>query len=427
MGSTECTSNDQIKKIFIKEINELNNSIVDYIQSTFLKKKFTDTNILNSWKNDVLKYIDSAFYKKNKEIEEIIENISLKKVNINKNIKKEQQNNDNIQFKSKDVIIKGNNELKFDFFTPKDIQNKNLDITRDFENYYSNFINDCDEEENETIAIFLKHIANLSRISYNESIKFLDFLYKEYEDSKKNKVKDKIIIFTLEQFKKQFSSWVKNNNNIESIVNKYLNKLDLSYITKIENKEMRQYFLILFKELLILYYQCHLSFPSIDINFKNENNCYNAKKMIDILNNGNDRKVNFIFFPSLYSNGNFLQNGKQWVFTYIKNSKKHTFYFDKIELIPLLEITSKSILSKLSNKLKLEVKIRNYLVAELNYDILDTLKQEYVFHLKNKKTKKIEKYVKNERKFQLDENFEFIECEFFLMDEKILSTNLLTS
>ena len=317
--------------------------------------------------------------------------------------------------------------MKFDFFTPKDIQNKNLDITRDFENYYSNFINDCDDEENETIAIFLKHIANLSRISYNESIKFLDFLYKEYEDSKKNKVKDKIIIFTLEQFKKQFSSWVKNNNNIESIVNKYLNKLDLSYITKIENKEMRQYFLILFKELLILYYQCHLSFPSIDINFKNENNCYNAKKMIDILNNGNDRKVNFIFFPSLYSNGNFLQNGRQWVFTYIKNSKKQTFYFDKIELIPLLEITSKSILSKLSNKLKLEVKIRNYLVAELNYDILDTLKQEYVFHLKNKKTKKIEKYVKNERKFQLDENFEFIECEFFLMDEKILSTNLLTS
>lgn len=37
--------------------------------------------------------------------------------------------------------------------------------------------------------------------------------------------------------------------------------------------------------------------------------------MIDILNIDNDKKANFVFFPSLYSNGTYIQNGKQWVFT----------------------------------------------------------------------------------------------------------------
>ena len=47
--------------------------------------------------------------------------------------------------------------------------------------------------------------------------------------------------------------------------------------------------------------------------------------MIDFINKGNNRKVNFVILPSLFSNGNYLENGKYWVFTY----KKDTFKFDE--------------------------------------------------------------------------------------------------
>ena len=47
--------------------------------------------------------------------------------------------------------------------------------------------------------------------------------------------------------------------------------------------------------------------------------------MIDFINRGKNRKVNFVILPSLYANGRFLQNGKTWVFTYIND----TFRFDK--------------------------------------------------------------------------------------------------
>ena len=49
--------------------------------------------------------------------------------------------------------------------------------------------------------------------------------------------------------------------------------------------------------------------------------------MIDFINRGKNRKVNFVILPSLFSNGNFLQNGKSWVFTYLKN----TFRFENLK------------------------------------------------------------------------------------------------
>ena len=48
--------------------------------------------------------------------------------------------------------------------------------------------------------------------------------------------------------------------------------------------------------------------------------------MIDFINKGNNRKVDFIILPSLVSNGNYLENGKFWVYTY----NKDTFRFGKL-------------------------------------------------------------------------------------------------
>ena len=76
-----------------------------------------------------------------------------------------------------------------------------------------------------------------------------------------------------------------------------------------------------------MYLHCVLSFPYVEISFENEEK-FNSEKMIDFINRGHNRKVNFVILPSLFSNGNFLQNGKSWVFTYNKN----TFRFEESEL-----------------------------------------------------------------------------------------------
>jgi len=60
-----------------------------------------------------------------------------------------------------------------------------------------------------------------------------------------------------------------------------------------------------------LYFHCELSFPIVDVDFNTEI-LFNPEKMIG-----------FIFKKfSLFSNGNYLENVKSWVFTYIKNAFK---------------------------------------------------------------------------------------------------------
>ena len=59
------------------------------------------------------------------------------------------------------------------------------------------------------------------------------------------------------------------------------------------------------------------NFSLIEINFEKEDD-FNSEKMINFINIGKNRKVNFILLPSLFSYGNFLQNGKSWVFIFLK-------------------------------------------------------------------------------------------------------------
>ena len=44
--------------------------------------------------------------------------------------------------------------------------------------------------------------------------------------------------------------------------------------------------------------------------------------MIYFINKGNNRKVDFIILTSLFSNGNYLENGKFGVFSYKKDTYK---------------------------------------------------------------------------------------------------------
>ena len=194
-----------------------------------------------------------------------------------------------------------------------------------FKRFSINFIKDEDEIENQTIGEFLIKIANISRISFNHSNIFLKIMYYNYE-SKKYK-DNEIIISSLDQFREEFSSWAKNNNEmINSELKKYLKCEDIPYIKEQIDKNSKDYFRKLYEELVLLYFKCELSFPSIKIDFSNNESDFNYDKMIEYPhNNEENKKVNFVYFPSLSSNDNYIEKGKKWVFIYINNNKKKHF------------------------------------------------------------------------------------------------------
>ena len=94
-----------------------------------------------------------------------------------------------------------------------------------------------------------------------------------------------------------------------------------------------------------LYFHCNLAFPLVEIDFKNEDD-FNSSKMIDFINRGKNRKVNFVILPSLISNECFLENGKSWVFTYLKDS----FKFEETEINALNNILHRNSSNVESNK-----------------------------------------------------------------------------
>lgn len=132
-------------------------------------------------------------------------------------------------------------------------------------------------------------------------------------------------------------------------------------------------------------------------------------------NKGN-KKVNFVYFPSLISNWCYLDKGKQWVFTYINNEKNKTFFIENIKLEPLIDRSKKFYIPKLKDKLKIGLKIE----PEINYKISQRAKKEYVFHLKDKNTNEI-KEIKNDSFIKIENNEELVKLDFYLMSEYICS------
>ena len=391
---TESKERNKINSVLKGKIEELYSIIKNKINNSYNNKK-DFYKVINKLKND----IQSIFQSEIKNIEVFLYYQFIE-------FSKEYEGNKIIQSKNP---IQNESRLKkeklfFNVITSKDIQEKLLEITRDFQNISMNNISDDDIIENKTIAEFFKNIANISIQSFNDSHEFLNLLYKEFNKDDSNNDK---VISSIDFFEKKFSSWVKNNNNAASYLDKYL---------KDKNLYVSNYFDKLYKNLLILYYQCQLSFPSIEINFKREE-IFDSNKMIDFINKGNkNKKVNFVIFPSFFSNGNFLENGKQWVFTYFNNERKKTFFFETLELTHIIEDEKKFKIPNIKDKLELKI----YIEPKLNYEILEGTKQEFTFYLKNKQNQKIEK-IKANSKIELKENQEFINCEFNFMDEINLS------
>ena len=389
----KTSTNEQILNIIGDEMQKLTNSIQNNSLFAYDPNQIMYLNYRNNLMKNYINFIQEKFLLNINEIDRII-SIELEKKNIHSinKIPANSVEDENFQILSKNNV-----------FLSQEIQNKYLEIITEFETNSMNYINDNDKIENKSIGEFLKSAANVIRKAYNDSHEFLKILYKEYNE---NKNKENFIISSIDIIKKEFSFWVKNNNKIiDNFLEKFLKNKNLS-IKKI-------YLDKLYKELLILYYKSQLAFPSFEINFDFEpNGDFNSKTMIDYLNSGaKKRKVNFVIFPSLYSNGNYIRNGQQWVFTYINNNKKKTFYFDHLKLENLIEEEKKFKFQELKERLKLKI----YIEPILNYNVSEGIKKEFIFYVRNKKTNKIEE-IRNDSKIELKEDQEFVNCKLDLMD-----------
>ena len=378
----------------------MGNLIKETYKEVYQNTKFKNFKDIEKWGNDILQFIVNIFNLKYNDIQKYLNDIEKKFV--------DKTENDEIQDKIQN----------FNVFTSKDIQNYYSEIIDYFKRYSTNYIDDDDEPENKTVGEFLEKVANISRKSYNDSNKFLELLYDKFNNIKN---KSETIISSVDQFKMEFSSWVKNNkqfmeNNLEYFIKE--RNID-KYINEQKEQNKKNYLEKLYKDLLTLYFQCELSFPSIIINFKKEEE-YDFSKMEDLAyNTGKGKKqINFVVFPSLISNEEFLKKGKQYVFTYFDNKKKKTFYFEKINLEPLIEENKKFYIPGLKDELKINfIKI---LIPEINYKISEKVKTEYKFLLKNKKTGEKKEETKNSL-IKIGKDEEFIKCDFYLMSEYILT------
>ena len=203
---------------------------------------------------------------------------------------------------------------------------------------------------------------------------------------------------------------------MENSLEEFVKNININeYLNEQKEENTKNYLKKLYKDLLLIFFQCELSFPSITINFKKEEE-FNFNKMEDLADNKGKRKrkINFVVFPSLTSNGEFLQKGKQYVFTYFDDEKKKTFYFENINLEPLIEENKKFYIPRLKDELKINfIKI---LIPEINYKISEKIKTEYKFLLKSKKTGEKKEVIKNSF-IKIGNNEEFIKCDFYLMSE----------
>ena len=218
---------------------------------------------------------------------------------------------------------------KLDYFTSKDIQEENKEITREFQKEALDYIEDDEEKENKNIAYYLELISNGSRRAYNSSNELFNKMFDEFSKTLHEK-KDISTLNNDEQFRKEFSSWVKEYEKAPEGKQKYKNYFkDKGIFYKNENIST------LFPQLTKLYFHCELSFPIVDIDFNDFKSGipFNHETMIDFINKGKNRKVNFVILPSLISNGNFLENGKYWVFTY----KRDTFSFSELTFEKLID------------------------------------------------------------------------------------------
>ena len=407
---------------FINQINQLRNNVTNNINNSFLllmKKQGLSRNEIQQWKNSVINDI-------NNEVDKLQTFILKNKKEAKSTNENDEKKNEN-KINEEEIIIESKSELN-NIITAKYIQEENKDITRNFQNEAYNYMNVNEEEENEQVAYFLRDVAKISRLSYITRKTLFDIMKDNYQNSILNKKLE-----NNNNFNKEFSYWIKSLEK-EKGKKEYQNILSqVKLFEKVEiNKRIlnKNYLLKLFYDLTIMYFHCDISYPSVEISFKKEQD-FNSEKMIDFINRGKNRKVNFIILPSLISNGNFLENGKSFVFTYIKN----TFRFEesKIEnLNSLIKQENKGsiILKKIINQLTIKVYCKNnetnkQIIINTNIEnigIPKNIEYKFTFYVKDKNNNIIILEGKDEH-FTINKSQKIEKYEFKLNGEIIRTSS----
>ena len=398
------TNNEFAKKL--KDLSNqakknIKNSIDNSFASLTMNKQLINKKDIEKWKdNIILTYI-------NNEIDKLI-NLSLE----NKEPEKTSDNNDD---NKKEYKIESNSELNM--FTPKDIQEENKEITRNFQNEAYNYMNANEKVENENVASFLKNVAIISRISFKEHKNLNKEMEEKYLMLPGNKKqKDEEI------YKKEFSQWIKNLEKKEGkrIYDNFLNQLK-PFEKEIKDNKEQKYLKQLLYDLIIMYFHCDISFPIVEINFTKKED-FNSEMMIDFINRGKNRKVNFVILPSLFSNGNYIQNGKLWVFTYFKNTFRFGDSIDNCleEFLKEKNLKSENLYTmKAYYKIEGDEKIIN---IKTNFGIPKNSNYNFVFYLKNTKKNQVTVVRTKSISFSLKKHVDIVEFQFVL-DNKILVTS----
>lgn len=348
-------------------------------------------------------------------------------------------------------------------FTSEDIEKKNIEITKIFQNEAFNRVNDDEEEENQSIADFFLRVAKLARIAFNTQKELLAPIKKLFFEYKESEGKN-YIVKSEEDFKREFSCWVKekeeeeeekieskgkenvkkdlkkeikgikqNNLNLSKIYKENLEKAKNKIIAENDDKQLKEFLSKIFDSLTLMYFHCYLSIPLVEINFdltpdskttennqdhQAESNCeesFNYEKMIDFINKGKNRKVNFVILPSLVSNKNYLKNGKFWVFTYLEN----TFKYKKSKLESIekpINSLEKSLPSDFEITGSCEINEKNkkkIITIIIKPDIYEKKDFEFKIYLKKEKnTKEFSILMTQKCSISIDKEFEISKAIF---------------
>ena len=391
----------KLKDLSNQAKKNIKNSIDNSFASLTMNKQLINKKDIEKWKdNIILTYI-------NNEIDKLI-NLSLEN-------KEPEKTSDNIDDNKKEYKIESNSELNM--FTPKDIQEENKEITRNFQNEAYNYMNANEKVENENVASFLKNVAIISRISFKEHKNLNKEMEEKYLNIPGNKKqKDDEI------YKKEFSQWIKNLEKKEGkkIYDNFLNQLK-PFEKEIKDNKEQKYLKQLLYDLIIMYFHCDISFPIVEINFTKKED-FNSEMMIDFINRGKNRKVNFVILPSLFSNGNYIQNGKLWVFTYFKNTFRFGDSIDNCleEFLKEKNLKSENLYTmKAYYKIEGDEKIIN---IKTNFGIPKNSNYNFVFYLKNTKKNQVTVERTKSISFRLKKHVDIVEFQFVL-DNKILVTS----
>ena len=403
---------ENIKKLIYEQKNQTMTNLQNKINTAYKDIIKNNNYLFRVDLEHLLKIIISII---STEIEKLSDCIV--KIKEDNNINTDEINN------KKEYKIESNSELNI--FTSKDIQEENKEITRNFQNETYNYMNINENTENENVANFLAKVAEVSRISYNASLKLL----KDMEE-KFIKKKGYRISLVDENNKKEFSFWIKtqekeNQINEKNKFKEYKNILNQENpCKKEENTKQYKYLLNLYYDLSLMYFHCHIAFPLVEIDFKTEED-FNSEKMIDFINRGKNRKVNFVILPALISMKSFLQNGKYWVFTFFKN----TFKFDDTmndSLNALLNQENEDI-KYIKENLKIDAVCTNkktgkYVDINTNIVIPEDIEYEFLIYYLDKNKNQSNYFNTKLKNFEIDKYREIKKIEFKLGGKNIISS-----